>query len=159
MVTKINIEPKIEYLDEQQYAAIEIRLTRKEIPEMLPPLIPELFKWLEKKGIEPSGPPFFSYLTTENDRMIVNVGIPVSSDIPADNRVKKETFPAGKYAVANYKGNYKNLYTVHGAFENWAGEKGIKFTGPRIEFYPTDPTVETNPEMWVTIIMNQVAGT
>ncbi len=157
MKTKINIEPKIEYRDELHCAAIGAKLKRKEIPELLPPLIPELFGWLEKEDIEPSGPPFFSYSSMKGNVMTEKVGIPVPGDLPADNRVKKETFPAGKYALVNYKGDYKNLYEVHEAFENWAGENGLKFKGPRIEFYPTDPADETNPEMWITLILNQVA--
>lgn len=54
----MNIKPKIEFRKELKYAAIEGRLKREEIPEMLPPLIPEIFNWLEKENIKSAGPFF-----------------------------------------------------------------------------------------------------
>lgn len=88
--------------------------------------------------------------------MLIKVGVPVDSVIPNNNRVKKDLFPAGRYVVLEYLGDYKNLYEVHSEFDKWANENSIKFKGARIEFYPTDPQMEKNPDKWKTIIMNQI---
>ena len=45
----------IEQRSEQNYIAIKSKLKREEIPQLLPPLIPELFNWLTKRNIEPAG--------------------------------------------------------------------------------------------------------
>lgn len=148
--------PQIISRKKQKYAAMKIQLTRDEIPKLLPPLIPELFNWLESKSIEPSGPPFFSYLKMDAEKMEVKVGIPVDCEIPEDKCVESGYFPEGKYAVINYTGNYGNLYFVNGELEKWAVKKSINFTGPRTEFYPSDPEAEPDPEKWKTIIINQI---
>ena len=148
-------EREIIYRKKQSYAAIKIHVTRDEIPKLLPPLISELFNWLEKNKVEPSGPPFFCYYKMEGEKMLVKVGTPVDSDIPRDDRVEDGFFPEGKYAVVNYKGNYSNLYTVNSEFEKWAAKKGIEFCGPRTEFYPAAP--DADPDKSETIIINQIA--
>ncbi len=152
----MNLRPQIEYRKQQPYAAIKTQLTREQIPVKLPPLIPELFNWLEKKNLEPSGAPFFSYLKTAGEEMTVKVGIPVDDDFSPDDRVERDVFPDGKYAVLIYTGNYRNLYKVNGEFEKWATQNNIEFRGPRTEFYPSDPNAEPDSEKWKTVIVNQI---
>lgn len=150
-------EPKIEYREEQQFVAIQMDLMRKEIPDLLPPLIHELFIWLQRNKIEPAGPPFFSYLKMEKTIMQVQVGIPTNTEVNADERVKIGSFPAGNYIIVTYKGDYSNLYKVHSKLDEWRIKNGIKLAGPPTEFYPSDPAIETNPDKWITIITNRVA--
>lgn len=151
----MKIEPKIENRDKQFYAAIRKKLKEKEIPEILPPLIPELFQWFEQKNIKPYGAPFFNYINMDN-QSIVEVGIPTSSSIKGDERVKAGLFPEGKYAVVKYMGPYNKLFEVHMAMEKWKDENHFKFIAPKVEFYPTDPVAEPNPEKWETIIINRI---
>ena len=152
----MNLTPQIEYRKQQTYAAIKTKLKRDQIQTILPPLIPELFNWLEKKNLEPSGPPFFSYLKMEDEQMTVKVGIPVDDDFSPDDRVERDMFPDGKYAVLIYTGNYRNLYKVNDEFEKWAAQNNIEFRGPRTEFYPSDPDAEPDSKKWKTIIVNQI---
>lgn len=156
-MNNLNIsEPRLEHRDEQHYVAIQMDLEREEIPELLPPLIPELFKWLEKKKVKPAGPPFFSYTKMKGKQMQVKVGILTDSKVSSDERVKTGSFPEGNYMVATYQGDYSNLYKVHSKLEEWKVKEGVKLEGPPTEFYPSDPTIETNPDKWITIITNRV---
>jgi effector-binding domain-containing protein len=150
-------EPKLEHREEQHYVAIQMDVVREEIPELLPPLIPELFKWLQENKIKPAGPPFFSYLKMEGMQMQVKVGILTEANVTSDGRVKNGTFPAGIYMVVTYKGDYSYLYKVHNKLNEWRIKKGIKLAGPPTEFYPSDPAIETNPDKWITIITNRIA--
>jgi effector-binding domain-containing protein len=152
----MTLEPKIERRDEQHYVAIQTQLKRKEIPKLLPPLIPELFKWIEENDIQSAGCPFFSYSDTNDEYMQIDVGIPIDSGIVENERIHKGIFPEGKYAVVIYTGNYSNLYKVHENLVDWAEKNGIQFKGARTEFYPTDPVIEPDPKKWKTIIVNQV---
>jgi effector-binding domain-containing protein len=156
-MNSLNIsEPRIEHRDEQHFVAIQMDLIREKIPELLPPLIPELFKWLEKNRVEPSGPPFFSYVKMEGKQMRVKVGILTDSNVSSDESVEVGSFPEGNYMVATYKGDYSNLYNVHSRLEEWRVKNGIRLSGPLTEFYPSDPAIETNPDKWITIITNQI---
>lgn len=152
----MKIEPEIEYLDKQYYAAIRKKLNWEEIPEVLPPLIPELFNWFKLNKIKPGGSPFFNYVKMDSDDMEVEVGIPTAFPVEGDKRVNAGSFPAGKYAVASYTGPYDKLFEVNTAIEKWKDENHIKFIYPKVEFYPTDPAEEPNPEKWVTIIINRI---
>ncbi len=156
-MTKLKItEPRIEHHSEKHYVAIEKDLTREEIPNILPLLIPELFRWLEKNKIKPAGPPFFSYSKMKGKQMQVKIGILTDSFVPSDDRIKSGSFPEGNYLVATYKGDYGNLCLVHSQLEGWSIKNGIKLKGPPAEFYPSDPDIETNPDKWITIITNKI---
>jgi effector-binding domain-containing protein len=150
------IAPKIELRAEQPYLAITEKLTMPEIPAKLPPLIPEILSWLQEHQIEPSGPVFFNYLNMENGQLTAEVGVPVKTAQTGDSRVKAGIFPAGKYVVYTHMGNYSALPQAHMALEAWATENGIKLSDPCIEFYPTDPESEPNPENWQTDIFRGI---
>ncbi len=151
----MTIKPVIEQRDKQNYIAIKSKLKREEIPQLLPPLIPELFKWLSIKNIEPDGAPFFNYLKMD-DELEIEVGIPTSSIVKGDERVKAGTFPKGEFAVAKHIGNYNKLFEFHVAIEKWKDENNLKFISPKVEFYPTDPVTEPNPKKWETIVINRI---
>ncbi len=152
----MKIQPRIESRSEQNYAAIRSKVTMKEIPSLLPPLINEVFDWLNKNKIEPAGPPFFHYLKFENDKLLVDVGVLVVSAIKENNRIVAGIFPAGKYLITNYIGNYSNLNLVHSEIERWREKNKIRFQGTRTDFYPIDPATEPNPDKWQTIITAQI---
>ena len=92
----------------------------------------------------------------EGDSLEVEVGIPVNQTIETDGRVREGIFPAGKYAWVTYTGHYNNLYKVHTELDKWRKENNIKLKGNPVEFYPTDPVKEPNPDKWQTIIVQQV---
>jgi effector-binding domain-containing protein len=128
----------------------------EEIPGKLPPLIPEIYAWLQQYNIEPAGPVFFNYLDMQGDKLNAEVGVPVQSYHSGDNRVKPGTFPAGNYTVFTHMGNYSEIPQAHLKLEQWAKEKGIKLQNPCIEFYPTDPETLPNPADWQTDILRRV---
>ena len=152
----MEIKLKIEHREEQFYVSIKNILKREEIPSLLPPLIPELFQWLKEKQIQYTGAPFFYYVKMEGEQLEVEVGIPTNSYLNGDDRVRPGTFPAGKYAVAKYIGPYNKLFAVHTDIEKWKDDNNIKFKSPKVEFYPTDPSAEPNPEKWQTVIINRI---
>jgi effector-binding domain-containing protein len=148
-------ELKTEDHEEVYYVSIGCRLKQNEIPELLPPLIPELFNWLNKRDIEPSGPPFFNYVQMDGDEMSVEVGIPVSSPAAGNGRIRAGVFPAGRYIVATYTGPYDNLPQVHSELAEWKDKNKLRVSGVT-EFYPTDPSAEPDPNKWKTIIMSRI---
>ncbi len=149
-------EPKTEYRREQYYVAITSVVRRKEIPNLLPPLIPEIFSWLKMKNLKPAGAPFFKYSEMESEKMKVEVGIPVDKPVKGDERVHPGTFPSGSYVEVKYTGPYSNLPGVHSELSQWRAKNKIKTKGEVTEFYPTDPASEPNAEKWVTIIISQL---
>lgn len=156
-------EPKIETRKEQSYAAIRTKVSMKDIPAVLPPLIPDILNWIKKNNIVQTGPAFFRYLSWDKpNEFIVDVGVPVEKPIKPDSRVIAGSFPGGSYAVITHFGDYKNLKGAHMSLEDWvrknhlnekkqASANGDAY-GVRTEFYTTDPDVEKDIEKWETEI-------
>ena len=155
-------EPKIEYRDEQPYVAIRTKVSMQEIPTVLPPLIPEVYAWLQKNHVATDHPCFFCYHRMDKDDMLeVDVGVPVDKVLSGDDRILADVFPAGRYATVLHTGHYSNLRKAHMNLESWKEKMGLKEKalitengawGVRIEFYITDPEQEPNPDKWVTEI-------
>ena len=153
-------EPRLEYRDEQPYLAIR---TQVPIPfgKVLPGLWGEVAAFLKDRGIEPSGAPFVRYLTTDMaNKLDIEVGFPVSSSMPGDERVSAGRLPAGRYAVLLYTGPYRKLVKVTAGLLEWAKKENIiwkttkidhvEWWEGRVEWYPTDPAAEPDPQKWRT---------
>lgn len=152
----MDINPRIKHKEEQYYVAITTKVLRRNIPEVLPPLIPKITNWLKAKTIEPKGPPFFHYLQMEGEQLEVEVGIPIGENISGDENISVRKFPSGNYAEATHMGNYSELYKFHEQLHKWQREKGIETIGNCIEYYPIDPTLEPDPQKWQTDVVIRV---
>ena len=156
-------EPKTEYRAEQPYVAIRKNVPMQKIPEVLPPLIPEVRKWMLKNHITPDGPELFLYKSIhENNVLVTEVGVLVKNPEPGEGSIKGGSFPAGYYATIIYTGDYRNMMEAHMALEAWINKMGLTEKrrisgndtewGARTEFYLTDPDNEPHPEKWITEI-------
>jgi effector-binding domain-containing protein len=165
----IAIEPKLEYRKEQPYVGIRSQVTMQEIKTTLPPLIGEVFGWLESKGLAAAGAPFWRYLIVDmGAKMEIDVAVPVAAAVPGEGRIIADVLPAGRYAVLVHTGPYEGLYEATKALLDWARGKGLGWdkwpAGPggegwraRIETYFTDPTEEPDPAKWETELAFKVA--
>jgi effector-binding domain-containing protein len=153
-------EPAIQFHEEQYYIAIRAEVKMSDIPVVLPPLIPEVFQWMEKNNVIQTGPCFFRYLSYDSDdQLLVDVGVPTAAQAKGDGRIITGSFPAANYVTVRYTGDYKELYHVHMGLESWMKEKNIKEGsqqidgkeyGARTEFYITDPQEVPDPAKWET---------
>jgi effector-binding domain-containing protein len=157
-------EPKVINRDEQPYVAIRKQVDMQDIPTELPPLIGEVFSWLQHNGAVPAGAPFFRYFSMDpGGKIDVAVGVPVARALKGDGRVGPGSFPAGRYAVLTHTGPYTGLRAATGGLLDWAEKNGVAWQtsedgtwGARIESYLTDPNEEPNPEKWQTEIAFQI---
>jgi len=109
-------EPKLEHRDVQPYAAIRKQVTMREIGTVLPPLIGEVFGFLQRQGVAPAGAPFFRFLIVDMERQLdMEVGWPVASAVSGDGRISAGVLPAGRYAVLVHTGHPDELMGVTAA--------------------------------------------
>ncbi|HEY9004613.1 MAG TPA: GyrI-like domain-containing protein [Ohtaekwangia sp.] len=156
-------EPVLEKRPARNYAAIRKTVRMEDIPAVLPPLVPKVYRWLAERGIASDGPCFFLYHAMRHDVLEVEVGVPVQKAITGDAVVRPGVFPEGTYAVITYTGDYANLKDAHMKLESWLAGKGIpekKYTasdsvtwGGRTEFYITDPDTEPDSTRWITDVV------
>ncbi len=149
-------EPQIDERKEQPYMGIRVQTPMKGMGIVLTKLFKEINKWAAKNGVEPAGPPFhrFYVIDMEGD-MDLEVGIPVATPLPGDERVHPAVLPAGRYASLIYTGSG---YTGNKTLVEWARDKGIKWDRwddpkgdafrSRYEAYLTDPKIEPRKTKW-----------
>ncbi|NIJ54422.1 GyrI-like domain-containing protein [Dyadobacter arcticus] len=162
-------EPKIEHLPERPYLVIQKSVHQRDIPNILPPLIPEVKEWMNHHRIEPAGVDFFHYKSMNvQGEMGCEVGFTVHALVQGDGRIVGGAFPAGTYASIVYTGDFKNMMEGHMALESWIKTQGLKEKtttseglvewGGRTEFYLIDPDNEPDPNKWQTEIMFLLQG-
>lgn len=157
-------EPKTERRSERHYVAIAKTVHMHDVPEVLPPLIPEVKQWMQEHGIEATGPDFFLYKSmNQQGELECEAGFPVGSAVDGNGHIIAGSFPAGDYASIVYTGDFKDMMQAHMALENWIRQQGLTEMatvegettrwGGRTEFYLVDPEFEPDPEKWQTEIV------
>lgn len=157
-------EPQFVDRAEQHYVAIRTVVPMQEIATHVPPLIPQVYEWLGKRGEEPAGPLFFRYIRMDEGKNLdLEVGIPVRDPLSGDDEIRPGSFPAGLYAVARYKGGYEHLPGAWRAFEEWRTAAGIReegqiadsgdVRGTRAECYLIGPNDNPDPAHWETELL------
>jgi hypothetical protein len=129
--------------------------------------LPEIFGRLAERGVEPAGPPFFRYRVIDMEReMVIEAGVPVAEPLDVDG-LNADVLPAGRYVTTTFTGHPKQLVGVTADLLGWADGQGLTFeeyAGPqgdvwgcRLEFYETDPAVESDMNNWTTTLAFRLA--
>jgi len=158
-------EPQIQHLPAQSYAAVSETVTMPELPGAIDRGFSELFAWLASHSVELAGPPFIRYLKVDMDgELNIELAAPVSTEPPADGRIRLGTLPAGRYVTLLHVGHYDGLVDANAALQRWAQERGIRWQmddasvwGGRVERYLTDPSQEPDPSTWKTELAYLIA--
>jgi effector-binding domain-containing protein len=153
------IEPRIEARAERSYIAIPIEVTLEEWGNVNA-LFAELFEWVNQKGLQPNGAPFFRYwvIGDENKKFKLEVGIPIVNATFGDERVIAGTTPEGKYVIIDHKGHPDRIHETFNLLEEWSENRGLTWDkkvvhneevwGGRFEYYLTDPAIEPDLNKW-----------
>jgi len=160
-------EPKLEDRSEQQYVGIRTEVPMRQLPNVIPQLLGEVYAWLGKHGIPPAGAPFMRYHVIDmKAKLDIEMGVPVAAAVSGDGRVSAGVLPAGRYASLVYTGVTNGL-EGNRVLIDWAKEKGIAWdrwdtdTGDafrsRIEFYLTDPNEQPDQAKWETEVAIKLA--
>lgn len=159
--------PEITQRAAQPYAGISAWVTTASIGSVAH-RIPEIFRWLGSRGIGRAGPPFFRYHVIDMEReLLVEVGLPVASEIEDDGEIRGGTLPAGRFAVMSHTGSPQTLMAATSALLDWAAAQGLAWDvtqtdkgeqwGCRLEFYLTNPADEPDTSKWVTELAFRLA--
>jgi effector-binding domain-containing protein len=155
-------EPRLEERPVQHYVGIPATVPMAQLPTVIPQLMGETFAWLNQRQTPPAGPPLIRWLVIDMERAVeIEIGVPVAEPAAGDARVKPGVLPAGRYLTAVHTGPYgEQLMHATAEFLDWAAQHGIVWQttrrgadqvwGARVEFYPTDPQQEPDPEKWQT---------
>ncbi|MDN7226301.1 GyrI-like domain-containing protein [Planococcus sp. N064] len=152
-------EPTVELRTEQPYVAIPIQVTLKDWAQTTV-LLPEIYDWLNKKDIEPSGEPFYRYwcIGSEDAEFSLEVGVPIERMVTGDERVIASFIPGGSYAIAVHQGPPDQLGISLKQLEEWTKKEELdidkrweaddEIWNGRFEYYLTDPELEPDLHKW-----------
>ncbi len=160
-------EPKLENRNAQPYVGIRTQVPMKEFKKVIPQLHGEVFAWLEKQRVAPTGAPFMRYYVINMEsKMDIEMGVPVANALPGDDRVHAGVLPAGRYAALVYTG-VRNGIKGNAALLDWAAKKGLVWDrwevengdafGARLESYLTNPADEPDQAKWETEVAIRLA--
>jgi effector-binding domain-containing protein len=166
-MVEISTEPVVVERDAQPYMSIRGLVSMQRIPDVADRL-PEVFRWLAARGVEPAGPPFFKYNVVDMERELeIEVGVPVAQPMAGDDVVRPGVLPAGAYATVSHVGHPRQLVDVTAALLRWAADQGLSWDvsrtdhgerwGCRLELYKTDPAVEPDMNRWETELAFRLA--
>lgn len=149
-------EPKVDYRVEKQYMGIRTQTPMKGMFTVVDHLRKEVSIWFKQKNLNPAGPPFLRYHVIDMaGQMDIEVGLPIATAVPDDERVKAGVLPAGRYASLIYTGHGLTgnkallgwVKTNGLVLDRWDDEKGDAFRS-RCETYLTDPAIEPRKTKW-----------
>jgi effector-binding domain-containing protein len=163
----MDVAPEIEQRAAQPYVGISEWVTMETVGSMAQ-RYPEIFGWLDARGIAPAGPPFFRYHIIDMERQLfVEAGVPVGSAVEDDGDILAGTLPAGRFAVMTHTGAPDTLMGATAELLAWAQERGLAFDvspidagqswGCRLEFYLTDPAEQPDLSKWQTQLAFKLA--
>lgn len=154
-------EPTVIERSEQPYVALRARMTMPELGEVLPPLAPQVYRWLSAHEIPPAGPCFWKYNEIDMSRELeVEVGVPVAEPVSTDGPLIAGLLPGGRYASVTHVGHPDTLEGATRDLLVWAEAQGLAFDvteadgadhwAARLEEYLNDPDDGVDMAEWTT---------
>ena len=144
---------EVKKVTEQHVVSIRTQCHVAELGAILSEILPEVWRYIRKNGIAPSGPPFTRYHGFENDRVDIEGGLPVPKELPSEGRINAGLLPGGEVASTVHLGPYDKLPDAHDALHVWLEKNRKDSAGPQWEMYLTDPGLEPDPSKWKTELM------
>jgi effector-binding domain-containing protein len=148
------VDYEIEERDEEAQPVVTIRqeTTPEGMGAAFRELLPTVHEYLERRGVQPSGPSFGIFHTYEPERVDVQAGFPVPEPVEGEGRIEAGELPAGRVAVAVHEGSYGTIGAAHEALDAYIHERGGHGASPR-EVYVKGPGDDPDPSHWRTEVI------
>lgn len=153
------LDPSLHVRGEQPYVALPLRATPP-VRKGAQALVGDVVDWAARRGVEPTGSPFFRFRTTggPDAHARLEVGVPVARPVTADAGVVPGLLPAGPYAVAVHRGHPDFLDEAHDELQAWMGAQDLRPAlrqvdggaawEARLESFLIDPERQPDPARW-----------
>jgi AraC family transcriptional regulator len=149
----MDYEIEVKELESQHAVAIRETTTAEELGKVMPGLYPEVFAYLEKKGLQPAGPSFGVYHTFSEDRVDFHAGFPVGEPVEGQGRIEAIELPGGRAAVTVHVGPYTTIGAAYEALDAFMHGQGHKQGAPPREVYVVGPGDEPDSSKWRTEVV------
>lgn len=113
-----------------------------EFPQLIGKDFQEIGTYLEEIGGEMTDTPYVAFLNFKamNDQnMHVEIGIPVSRQLPAKEGIQSKVLPETKIVFAYFRGDYSEMIPFYDDMLKWVKEQGMEIIGDTYEYYLNGP--------------------
>ena len=136
----------------QAALTIRTRSSIQDLPQLFGRAYGAIIQHLTQLRQFPAGAPFAAYYNMDMQNLDVELGFPVSKELPGKDEIKASRIPGGKFAMVLHTGPYPEVSRAYEALAKWIAEKGYQVTGVAYEVYLNDP-MQTKPEDLKTQVM------
>lgn len=136
----------------QPTLVVRTRAPVQELPSVLGDAYSAIAQYLGELGEPPAGPPFVAYYNEDMQDLDVEIGFPVTGELPGRGNIQACEMPAGRVAACLYTGPYSEIGPAYDALSQWVEENGYHAAGVAYEVYLNDSD-ETPPEELQTQIV------
>lgn len=141
----------------QRTLSIRTHTSIQDLPAQLGKNYGLIVQYLETIGKQPAGEPFAAYFNMDMQNLDVEMGFPVSQELPGKGEILSSAIPAGKFAACLYIGPYDQIEQGYTELTEFINTNKYQPTGIAYEFYIDDPQT-IPPEQLRTQILFQLLG-
>lgn len=136
----------------QPTLAIRTRASVDDMSRVLERAYGTIAQYVGELGGQFGGPPYVAYYNEDMDDLDIEIGFPVTRELPGRGEIEAAEIPGGRVATCIHVGPYGEIPPAYEALSHWVEENGYEPTGAAYEFYLNDPE-ETPSEQLMTQIM------
>jgi effector-binding domain-containing protein len=137
---------------EQPVLAIRMRTTFANLPQEIGKAYMAIDAYIQELGETPKDAPYTAYFNMDMEDLDVEMGFPVSQPYPENGDIKPGVIPAGKQAVAMFKGPYAKMEPTYTALTAWVAQQGQEPSGIVYEYYYNSPLEVPEDELLTKIV-------
>ncbi|MEA3376174.1 MAG: GyrI-like domain-containing protein [Chloroflexota bacterium] len=135
----------------QPTLAIRTRAAVQDLPGIFEQVYGAIGHYLGELGEPPAGPPLAAYHNMDMQDLDVEIGFPVTRELPGRDDIQAGQLPEGRVATCLHTGPYSDMEPAYAALSQWMEENGHEPTGVAYEMYLSDPE-DTPPDRHQTQI-------
>lgn len=147
IVTKLFIDKP------QWFLSIRDSVDGREIATIHSKLFTEIGLYMEQNNIADDLPPLVIYHYWSDTLVDVEAGLLLQDSVGVNsNRIKLNKIKIGNVVMATHYGSYDRIPETYFSINEWMRKNEVQVIGSPWEIYIVDPSIEQNPDKWVTEI-------
>ena len=136
---------------EQPVLSIRATTSIENLPKIVGPAYGEIVGYIMAQGGEALGPAFIAYYNMDMNNLDIEIGFPVATALPGNDKIQAGVIPAGKKASTFHKGAYGDVGPAYQALSEFLGKSGFEATGVAYEYYYNSPEEVPESELLTKI--------
>ena len=128
-----------EVVEARPVVEVRVEVAPNELSRKFAEVFGAIYPYVAEQGATPSGAPYGCYHEFGPDRVVVDIGVPVSQALPPSGDLKSTELAAGPIAFTTHVGSYQHLQRAHDAVKRWIDRNGKRVLGVPCDQYEVGP--------------------